>query len=374
MRAHCEQVTITGEEKAKYLRTLDAALGVLAQNFLHESDAHHIASLQAFGSQEKWDWSRLPRPKSTYATLAQLVELVRASYAWFDTITNLKEPVKNRRYFDSVRISTQSGLPWVYDIIELNRLQQQSDALCAKLPSYQDCVTKLQSALLEDTLTLDAVPQAADEIVTAALKRSFLEQLKGAGVVGWDATGYRLAPHAKKIMSLGGEELWSVVCIRFSLASSQFQLYVLDVWQDIRAPQMSGTVVSPELSSLLKFGDENTAWYVLQTIDERFKSLHPVHVTKTNVGPFENKCAQEDPERQTTTPIIKDLLAEDVSAGLLRVSRQYTYAPNHKIIEGELRQVVYRDDWRDEIIVCPAKYASRVAKSVLGTKVRVVEV
>ena len=67
----------------------------------------------------------------------------------------------------------------------------------------------------------------------------------------------------------------------------------------------------------------------------------------------------------------KEIVAENSNAGLLRFSRQYSYAPNHEPFGEDLKQIIYKEDWRDEIIVCPARYLSKVSHSVLGTNVRI---
>lgn len=370
-----EQHTIEGKEKSIFLFDLDNALSVLAKNLSYETDAQHIASLIAFGKKENWDWQRLARPANTYRTFAELVEMARQAYKWFDAVIDTADCSKNRSYFDSISISAESGLPWVYDFIDLQRLQSEADKILSSTPSYSDNVDKLQRLLLEDYVELCDVESEAGKIHASALKRSFLEQLKAAQLLGFEAGGYSLAPQAKKILSLGGEELWSIVCIRYSMSSSLFQAYVLDVWQDIREPQISEdgetAVVSPALASTLRFGDENAAWFMLKTIDDRFKSLHPVHVSRALIGPFENKYRNHPLAKRLD--VATKLLAEDENFCLLRFSRQYSYAPNHIGDGDRCRQVIHQDDWRDEMLVCPAKYSSRVSKSVLGTNVRIFE-
>ena len=65
------------------------------------------------------------------------------------------------------------------------------------------------------------------------------------------------------------------------------------------------------------------------------------------------------------------ILKEDPNFGLLHFKRQYSYAPNQTSQKGETRQVIYHQDWNDEIIVCPSQHSSAVAKSLLGTNIRV---
>ncbi len=363
---------INGEEKVRYLSQLDNSLVTLAKSLGAETNELNTAALRAFGQQNNWDWNRLPRQECTYQNLSQLVERVRQEYKWFDWCINPKDNSLNRGYYDEIRVSSESGLPWVFDFIELRRLKNDGPRMLKKMPSYADCACSLKQLLLEDTVEISEVPGKAREIQKSAMKRSFLEQLGEHEVLGVDTSGFSLEPRAKKIISLGGEELWNVVCMRYSPSSSQFQIYVVDVWQDIREPQITenhGVVsVSPALANSFRFAEDNAAWYIMRCIDENFRSLHPVHVSRGLVGPFENKYCNGK-----VLPITKELLADDSNAGLLRFSRQFSYAPNHESVGGENRQIIYRDDWRDEAIVCSAGSASRVSKSVLGTNVRVFE-
>jgi len=208
------------------------------------------------------------------------------------------------------------------------------------------------------------------------MKRSFLEQLQDTELLGWQSTGHSFL-RAEKVRPLGGEELWNLSLIRYDLASSMFQLYVMDIWQDLRDKQITeeknGEIkVSSQLQQALRFGKDNAAWYILKEIDQQFKSLHPVHVSRALVGPFENKYLTK-PDSPPLS-ITRELLAEDQNVGLFRFSRQYSYAPNHETHGKELRQIIHRDDWRDEFIICPARYSSRVGKSVLGTNVKILEI
>ncbi|MBI5148456.1 hypothetical protein HZA33_02135 [Candidatus Pacearchaeota archaeon] len=365
---------ITGEEKVRYLACLDRFLYALQKN-LYQQDAKHLATLQAFGVANNWDWARLPEQESTYAEISSLVEIIRENYRWFDWITNQGE--KNRGYFEELTISSESGLPWAFDFIELHRLKTQSEELLAKMPSYEECAGKIKETLLEDKVPVLQLDEEIKKFHVSAMKRNFLEQLQTVRLLGWESSKYSLEPCARKVKTLGGESLWNIVYATFSPASGMFQIYLIDTWQDILEPQITetehGTVISDALKNSFNFGKDNAAWYVLKCLDDSFKSLHPVHVSSALIGPFENKFLTKSDEIKAL-PITSQLLKEDKETGLLRFSRQYSYAPNHEDTAEGLRQIIYRENWSDEVIVCPGKYSSRVADSVLGTAVRILEV
>ena len=152
---------------------------------------------------------------------------------------------------------------------------------------------------------------------------------------------------------------------------------MIDAWQDIRDPQITETEpgrgkISRELERSFTFGRDNVAWYILKTLDERFQGLHPVHVTRALIGPFETRYLTK-PGSIKRLPVTDDILAHDPHAGLLRFSRQYAYAPNHEEHKETVRQVIHREPWADEFIVSPTRYAPKVSASVLGTNVRIIE-
>lgn len=377
MNKTAEYYCVEGEEKAAYLSRLAVSLSALAQGFSLEKDDAKLVTLREFGTVNKWDWSRLPKQESASRQLSELVQRVRSEYSWFDWNVSSKDQSKNRGYFETLNISAQSGLPWVFDLIELHRLRKEAAAELAKLPTYDLLGRRYRDMLLEDYVQEADIAAKTTELHKTAMKRSFLEQLQNTELLGWEASKFSMLPKPRKVISLGGEELWNITFITHSLARGQFQLYVIDVWQDNREPQIvdngSGEFkVSPQLTAALRFGEDNAAWYILRTIDEQFKSIHPVHVTRALLGPFENryktKADSIDP-----LPITAVLLAADLTVGLFRCSRQYTYAPNHEPYGEELRQVISKEDWRDEIIVCPAAHSSEVSRSVLGTNIRIIE-
>ncbi len=368
-----EESTLTGEAKSAYLRRLDLALGVLAKEL---SCTPQISQkLKDFGDKEGWDWSRIPA-KNTYGLITQQVQRIQEEYRWFDWNYNAEDPSKNRGYFTEVNISTQYGLPWFLNFTTLHRLRKEAPELLKRIPACSELAKQLKDTLLEDVLETEAVPDKTKKLHQQAMKRNFLEQLKDAELLGWESSKYCLTPKVTKLVSLGVEELWNLTFARYSPATGMFQAYAIDLWQDMRDKQIketeNGTVISPLLDRALDFSKDNAAWYVIQEIDDRFDSLHPVHVSKCLIGPFENRYLTY-PQDIEPLPITTELLKEDSDAALLRFSRQYSYAPNSQETDGKVRQIIYREDWRDEVIVCPAAYAPRVASSVLGTNVRIFE-
>jgi hypothetical protein len=254
--------------------------------------------------------------------------------------------------------------------MRLHYIRDKAGAELAGLKSYQDSSKELANLLRTDGKPIEQVPAEAERIYKSILRRSFLEQLQSTELIGWKSGGLR--PIATKLLPFGGEDLWRIKHAR-AMTGSMYEVYVIDVWQDNAEPQIlekdGKAEVSQQLESSLKFGMSNQAWFVLKELDETFKSLHPVHISRGLVGPFENKYATQ----LDTLPITQEILGENPDFGILRFRRQYSYAPNQTTTKNkETRQVVYHQDWSDEVLVCPAQYATRVTDSVLGTNVRVV--
>jgi len=363
------------EEKARYLHQLDSSLKVIAQNVPLLKDKDKTRAVQLLAEQDNWNIQRLPQTSNTTQTLAQLVQRIREEYSWFNDTIDLQEPRQNKGYFSEININAESGLPWQYDLMELHRLKREGPKMLGELSSYKELLRDWQTMLLGDEKEVEKVAKGATELQRRAMQRSFLEQLQHKELLGWESNGYSLKPSAERTLFLGGEELWNISFIRYSLASGMFQIYVMDVWQDIREPQIKLVdgkgVVSSALEGALKFGEDNAAWYIIKEIDEKFKSIHPVHVSRALVGPFESKYLTK-PERIEPLQITQELLQKDPLMGLFRFSWQYAYAPNHEVNkQGELQQKIYREDWRQEVIVGSARYAGRIAESVQGTDVHV---
>lgn len=336
------------------------------------------AHLKEFAQLQQWDESRLPSLKSTNRTLSQLMQKVQREYRWFGQRLSSEEPLKNYAYFEQLEVSADSGLPWVFSLLELQRLRQSASELRQKLPEYARLEKEFRELLTKDYVPLNEVDGKARELQQSALKRNFLSLLPKVELLGWDAAKQRTAPIIQKVLSLGGEELWHLAFMQYHSAEGLFEAYLIDAWQERRKPTFQdngdGRIELPkEFLDSLKFGRDNASWYILRSIDEKYAYLHPVKVSRFLVGPFENRYSTSAYSEMPKLPITAELLKEDPDCGLLRISHQYTYAPNHEEVDGKLRQVIYREDWRDEYIVAPAKFAPRVADSVLGTRVKVLE-
>ena len=358
----------------RYITQLDSFLEVLANGL---SNTHErVSSLKHFGDQHQWNWNRLPLQQKTYQSLAKLVCRVRENYQWLNWKKDSSDPHQNKGYFEKLEISSESGLPWLFQIMELHRVQREAPQLLEQLPSYQQAGIALQELILTDHTALSEVKTAAEKIHIKALKRNYIEQLQNFPLLGWDSSGFSLEPQAAKVVALGVEDLWSISLIRYSPASGLFHAYVIDAWQDKVEPQiteMPGTkqgLVSADLQKALKFHEDNAAWYILKTIDQKFDSLHPVHVSMAVIGPFENKYLTQN-KGNKVLPIASEILRHDQNAGVLRFNRQYSYAPNKQTVDEISRQLIHQEDWNDELIVCPGAYSSLVAQSVLGTDVRI---
>lgn len=365
-----EQVTLKGDEQANYLSQIDFFLKGLSTSLGLGIDESQLSSLKEFGNVEKWDQTRLPEEGDTYFELGSLVEEVRGNYKWLSWQKNEKDPKMNKGYFDEIGVSTISGLPWFFDIMQLHKLKENAERELAGFKSYQENSRLLRAVLAGDEIEPCDVPGEVEKLYRASLKRSFLEQLQTTELIGWKSGG--LKPTAKKIVPLGAEDLWRVKHARH-MSDNMYEIYVADLWQDNLEPQITEkngeVIVSRDLEESLKFGVTSSAWFVLKELDETFKSIHPVHISRGIVGPFESRYSERI---ENPLPVTQEILKEDSNFGLLRFKRQYSYAPNQTTEKGEVRQIVYHQNWDDEVLVCPAKYQARVAKSVLGTNVRVV--
>ncbi len=361
---------LIGEERSRYLKQIDTCLRVLSSNLALETKTPD--SIKKFGEKNKWDFTRLPGEIGFYKDLSRLVRLVADEYRFFDWIIS-DNPENNRGYFESIEISAESGLPWVFAFMERDRLKKEADLLLKNMRTYEENVESLVELLMKDYVGIDDVGNKAHELNLASMKRNYLEHLKTSNTLTnyYDQPGFQ--PIAKKVTDLGGESLWNLQNIRYMPNSGMFELYIVDLWQDIREPQIveGKTIeISQNLKSVFNFGIDNEAWYIIKSIDDSFISLHPVHVSRCIVGPFETNYLTS-PGSIKPLDITKELLKEDKNNGIFRFSRQYSYAPNHKEVDGELKQIFYPEDWRDEILICKTGHASRVSKSILGTNLMV---
>ncbi|MBU0666201.1 MAG: hypothetical protein KKC26_02450 [Nanoarchaeota archaeon] len=366
-------ITVKDKEKERCLSQLDNYLTVLSKNLKGELEEKQLKILETIGDQ----YGRMRSHVITYEQLSNMVEQVRQEYRWLATQTDTDNPENNRSYFKEIDMNTETGMPYHTEIIKLNRLKEQAQNKLMELPSYNEAYKLLENIIMQDLIEIENVPNKIKEIQELAMNRNYFEQLKDTELISWKKSN-GLKVDATLIKSMGAEELWNIAWTRYSMSRGLFQTTILDVWQDIVNPQI--TKVSKkkgEVSDLLKqeldFGEENTAWYMLKTIDDNFLNLHPVHLSKAIVGPFENKYLLKDKPYKPLS-ITNELLQKDVNTGILRFKRQYIYAPNHQEENGVIKQIIPRKDWSDEIIVCPGKYSPKVSKSVLGTNIRIFEV
>ncbi len=368
---------IDGEEKARYLHQLDRSLSVLEDHLATTKFVDD--ALKEHGNANKWDWDRLPIDSKVYQTFSELVGIIRREYQWFDRIINEADPSKNRDHFQKIDVSAASGLPLSFNFMTLNRLKGEAPETLKKMPGYDQLVKGLRRLLMEDQVGIEDVQRVSTKFTDQALRRSFLEQLQQARLLSYQSGEHAIPPRAQLLRKIGGEELWTISLSNYISANGIFEVYVINAWQDVREPQIKALEsgqgeLSPALLRTLKNAGHNAKIrFMLSDLDERFKSLHPVHVSRGLVGPFECKYMTK-PEDLGMLPITQDILSEDPNAAVLRFTRQYTFAPNHEVVDGEQVQVIPKEDWSDEIIVCPRQYSSRVSKSVLGTNVRIFEV
>src|SRR3989344_2683999 len=227
------QHTISGVDHATLLRRIDGGLAALTLEF-SQIPPGYSAAVQEFGNAEEWDWDRLPKRDGTYSTLGELLDRVRQEHRWFSDIIDPEHPERNRGYFDQLGISAVSGLPWSFSFIELSNLKRRTAAETEKLPTYDELARRLRSVALEDHVELADVPAATDAFHRQAMRRSFLEQLDQATLLGWESNAYSLPPAARRIVTMGGEELWNVPFLRYMLDAAMFEAYTIDLWQDNR--------------------------------------------------------------------------------------------------------------------------------------------
>ncbi len=364
-------IEVSGDEKNAYMANLDKALKVLVNGIKSVQNDYVVEAIRRFGDEHKWNWQRFPNETTTYALLSEMVEAARQNYEWFSFLIDSQNPEHNRAYFDTVELSTESGLPWVYSFIQLHKLRNDGGLMLKDMPDYGALAARMKALLMEDHVLLENVEAEANILHRQALRRSYLEQLMDAKLLNWEASGSS-KPTATKVMDLGVEALWNLTYARFSPATAAFHFYVIDMWQDILEPQIVNGVLSSRLESSLQFGEGTSAYYMLGELDRQFRSIHPVHVSRGILGPYESKYTTKQGEIKFL-PVTRELLAENPEAMILRFRRQYALAPNHEETKEGLRQILHRQEWSDEFIVCPAQYSKTVADSLLGTSVRILE-
>jgi hypothetical protein len=368
------ETRISGEKKGKYLADLDASMRVLSRNLKPGASDENVRRLKEFGNKESWDWTRIPKIAGTYHILSALTDRIRKEYSLFRWFDKLPNPYDNRGYFEDVGISDTSGLPWSFDFIRLHSIKEKAAGLIEGGKSYEDLVEGVRILITGDDSEIEDVTLDIQKLRKEALKRNFLENLVRAELLDWKFSGNSRI-FAKKLIPLGGEELWNLSFIRYHPSVSMFEAYIIDLWQDLRDPKIccsEGKVsIDPELISTFNYGHDNAAYFIISEIDNKFSSLHPVHVSKALVGPFENRFLTS-PEFGTL-PFVPKMLSINPDAGVLRFSRQYAYAPNHIDTPEGLRQIIYPEAWSDEVIVCPKGFGKEINKSVLGSEVKILE-
>lgn len=372
---------VRDEEKRDYIFALDSALTSLSR-FLSSHTDSVSRELKDFGDANKWDWTRIPEHQNTSSLLAELVDRVRSNYSWFGEKTNSANPTDNYKWFKEINVSAESGLPWLFDFVELHRLKNEGKNILARMDGYREQARKLGDVLLHDTTPIEEVRTnvsdlRSDSLASAALKRNFLEKLQVAELLEWKIGKASLAPRANLIILLGSESLWNISSINYNSVSGMFECLTFDAWQDDQDQQITpdeagNIVISDRLKGALQFAEENKAWYIIQQIDANFTGLHPVNLTRGLIGPFENKYMTAPRRERQMLPSSAKILAKDPQAAFLRFKRQYSYAPNHREVGGRILQIIHQEDWCDEYIMTPAEYAKEVSQSVLGTNVKVI--
>jgi hypothetical protein len=363
--------TIAGDEKARFLNALDCSLACLVTALQAGKDWELSDALFSFGSKNQWDWSRLPTEIQDSSKLATLVQKAREFYTLFDWHEDKANPLNSRGYYTELGISTETGLPWAWDFIRLHTIKNNLSFHLLQTMPYEQGVMQLAELLTGDLRTPDEARLQVVGLHEGAMKRNFLEMLKENPLMSKSIEGYAYGPVVEKLVSLGAETCYSVSLLLYSRASGTFQAYVLELWQDILKPHIIETPEGFQLSSAFKdalwFAEQNAPWFILSSIDKRFESLHPVHVSRAIIGPYENRY-------MAAPELAKQLLIKAPDTALLRARMEYSYSPNHtENSECQLQQVLYRESWYDEIIVAPAGHAASIASSVLGDRVRVVK-
>ncbi|HLP79597.1 MAG TPA: hypothetical protein VK158_03110 [Acidobacteriota bacterium] len=366
---------ITGSEKERYLDSLDASLSVLCHNLKNEQ-LFRKESVEAVARASSWDWSRLPSFNHTSDILVTQLQRVRNMYDLMRSITTDPTPAKNRSHLRELGISTESGLPWYSSITDIIIHKERRDEFLNSLPQYDALALKLQDLLSSDEVDMTEVAQHADKIYQTALQRNYFEYLGDQLLIGPADMQKKDSIIVKKEIDLGVETLWSVSSIQYSRARGMFQIYVMDLWEDVPAEGDEPFVkkegegvdtLSDKFAREFDFSENNDAWYMLQKIDEEYPTIHPVHMTRLLVGPFDNQYFTS-PQGFKPFPVSLALIDKDKEFDLLRCSRDYAYAPNAEVRQGRTFQKIHRMKWNDLFSVTKAKYAGTVAEHLLGAQ------
>ncbi len=371
--SQANSVTLEGEEKELYLKSLDIALDAISNNFRSETPRDQLSFIKRYGDEKKWDWDRMRPLDDSYKNLASMIDEVRAQFAWFSWIYT-DEPSQNRGYFKKIGVRTDTGLPLFYDFMNLEKLKVDADKNLGELPTEKACLAELERIIMTDHCKKKDIGNEIGKIHDIMMKRSFIEKLKDSELIGWRTSDYKVT--AKRIIPLGIEELWNINVISYSAGFGLFHIYDIDLWQDISDPVIKemheGIYIAPTFKNMLSFSDSNSAWYILSDIDQSFESLHPVHASRAVIGPMVHSHAPIR-EHDRRIAILDQLAKADPQASFLRATVQYSFAPNQTIEEETVRQVIHQRDWEDEILVVPPRHAQKVSSSLLGERIRILE-
>src|SRR3989338_1757821 len=366
---------LQGNKKDLYLNNIHSALAALESKL---SQSNENESVREFGEANKWQMERLVQGKSPQSVLSSLVGKIRQNYAWLGSRNELHEPEQNSRWFDEVQIDSESGLPWVFDFVELHRLKRESRTLLRQYATEKEYLHELVRLLMGDETRAEDVPQKARDLQEFCRKRNFLERIRDAPLLSWELGKLSEAPCATLIANAGIEQLWRITAIHHHATNGMFEGIVADAWQDSEGTDIkrndSSSTVSDRLQQALMFAEQNPAWYVLQQIDLLFPKIHPVHISRGILGPCESKYLTNPTKERGLLPTTPEIISCDSDALFLRFKRQYSYAPNRLDEAGKMPvQIVHQQDWHDEYIMSPAAYVSSVAQRILGAKVHVIE-
>lgn len=374
-----QSVDISGEEKETYLARLDRSLRVLSNCVREGMTENQRDIIKRYATENRWDPERLPNMDSSHRITADLLDKVASEYRWFLWDNKNADPSQNKGYFKKLGIGVSSGLPWFFDFVSLGRLSGEAKGALKEIPEYSEIASQLCDTLLQDYVETTSVSGATQKYHNDAMKRSFLEKLAGSELIGWEQSGRDIKMNVTKTMDLGGENFWNISFAKYSAAYGMFELYVLDLWQDNLGEAhlfetSEGASMSPELKSHLGgFGVENPAYFVLEDTDEKFETLHPVHVSKSLVGPYENKYLTAP--RFNILPGIREHVTANPNDGAFRFCKSYFYAPNHRDIDGRSRQILgKRENWNEQVVVSPTGYSSGLSKEILGTDLKIITI
>lgn len=370
--------TISGINQYNYLNSLDKSLLAIIEGFKLGQTNSQIEMLRGFSNDNNWNMDRLPEMDHTYANISKLINKIREEYRLLAWDNENEDVLKNRGILENISISSESGLPWVFDFVEIfNQLNSRGSNL-QKMDDYDGLALQFKHLLMSDDVDIESLEMNMFNLHKNTMKRNFLETLSDYDQLSWKKDRAETIFYAKKIRPYGVEDLWNISFAQFSNSSNMFEAYSVDLWQDWSdrneiIEDGDNIIISDKLKrEITDFSIENPAWFVIRTIDDKFESLHPVHVSKCLVGPFENKYLTNPKYKKLEGT--NELLTMNPDEGLFRFSRSYSYAPNQMELGVNPRQKIYRENWTDEIIACPAHYSSRLSESVLGTNVRIVEV